>query len=309
MASDRSRKRAARGAPDSLAPPADPVFVYCAFDRNEDAPLYLAEAFVSARSLARWTDRPIHLLTNAPRFADRLARQGGFPFADVVTVVHPGPPKELKLEAIEAHGGRDVVYLDGDTIVLGDIAKVFAFGRFDIAGRIELARAGISSVEDAVPFEALQRYALNSGVLFIRANFSARFAAAWLRTYRRTVANRGADVLDQLSLRGALRRLGADVMALPDNYNFRAQFGGLIEGAVFVVHAHYRDDLRKMLAAGLSLAAVDRFIDHVALINSSDALHNFPPITGRSLLAVDFTRHGWRGPAFPRRLWRALRNP
>lgn len=285
------------------------MFIYSAFDPPDGHRSYTGEALVSATSLRRHTDWPIRLYTNTPSLLEPLEARPGFPFSEVVPIAGDAPPKAFKIRSLATLGEADGVYLDCDTVVLDDISKVFAIAPFDIAGVITELRDPITSMAAAVEHEATQRYWLNSGVLFVRGGFGPRLSERWLAVFEDTVRKHGPRILDQLSLRGALQALGADVRPLPANYNFRLKFGGMLAGACFVVHTHYWRDLARLKARGFPAEEVDALIDHVARINATMAFESLPPRSERSLLAQDLRRWGWRGPPLALRLQRAFARP
>ncbi|WP_420392676.1 hypothetical protein [Acuticoccus sp.] len=266
------------------------MFVYSAYDAG-GSPTYLAEACVSARSLRRWTDAPITLWTNRTALAAELVQAVGSPFSAILPLGEAGPPKAHKIDAIGRASG-DRVFLDTDTIVLADIGRVFEFADFDIAAVPVAVRDAITSMDEAVRREPRRRYTVNSGVLFVRGRFAGPLCAAWAAAYRRALARSGPSVYDQPSLARALEGLQPDLLPLPHNYNLRVQFGGLVSGAVFVVHVHYRRDLAGLLRGGLDAHRVDALIDRVAAINASTGQAVMPPIAPGSVLALDLSRRG-----------------
>lgn len=265
------------------------MFIYSAFDRPEAAPLYSAEAYVSARSLRRHTDRPIRLLTNNEPFIGGLSRRADFPFTDVSPLTGDEIPKAFKIRSIGAAAG-DCVFLDTDTIVLADLSRVFEFGPFDLAAVPIWTRDHIVTMDQAVRREARRRHALNSGVLFIRDGFAAPLSKAWLGMFHDAVAREGPAVFDQPALVRALRTLEPNLMPLPHNYNYRSQFGGFVSGAVFVVHSHYRRDLARLIRGGLDDRAVDRLIDHAATINATTGEAVMPALPSSSLMRANLRR-------------------
>ncbi|MEM0907836.1 MAG: hypothetical protein AAGJ94_10765 [Pseudomonadota bacterium] len=284
------------------------MFIYCAFDKDQDMPRYAGEALVSATSLRRHTDKPIHLATNNRRFVERHARRPAWPFDNVTMVEGDDAPKTFKVRAIANMDG-DCVFLDGDTFIFADLSRVFEFSPFDLAGVREPARNALTSIEAAIEYEASLKYALNSGVLFIRGGFAQTLSERWLAHYLRRLERLGPTAFDQPSLRASLSLLDADVLVLPNNYNFRLQFGGLVAGPVFVVHTHYPHDLAKLIKRDFPAEDVDRLINHVGRINDEFAFETLPPVRGGSLYKLDLKRTGWRGPPLHKRVWRALKDP
>lgn len=269
------------------------MYILSAYDSG-DTPIYTAEAFVAARALRRHTTAPIRLLTNAMPFVDRLSGRPDFPFTAVTPITGDEPPKAFKIRAIGGMDDTDCVFLDTDTIPLADIGRVFGMGPFDVAGALAPGRDRIDGIDAAIAGEWRQRIHLNSGVLFIRRGHAGRLAEAWLANYRKATARSGARAFDQPALHKALETLGADVFVLPPNYNFRVNFGGLLSGACFVLHTHYRHDLAALIRADLAPAAVDRFIDGAARINATTGLGLVAPAGNRSLMRADLSRRRWR---------------
>lgn len=269
------------------------MYILSAFESGE-TPFYTAEAYVAAVSLRRHTAAPIRLLTNAPRFLDRLSARADYPFSDVAAIAGDGPPKAHKIRAIGEMGDSRCVFLDTDTIVLADIGRVFDMAPFEVAGVPAPGRDEIDGMDAAVAREAGRRFHLNSGVLWIGAGYAAHLAERWLSIYGRATSRGRVTAFDQPALHAALAGLGTEVFVLPPNYNFRVNFGGLLSGTCFVLHAHYRHDMRALLQADLAPEAVGRLIDRAAAVNTSTALGVVRPAGNRSLLRADLRRHRWR---------------
>lgn len=270
------------------------MFVYAAFDTPGAPPLYAGEALVSARSLRRHTARPIRLVTNNAAFVATMSGRPDFPFTAVTLADAGGAPfKREKIRAVAAADG-DVVFLDCDTICLADLSRVFEIAPFDLAAVEVPVRRGIGSMDAAVRHELKHRSNLNSGVLFVRAATAGPLADAWLRHFDLEVARKGPGAYDQPALRAAVAERSPAILPLPHNYNFRAQFGGLLSGACFVVHTHFTDDVRRLAARGFPPAGMDRLIDHVGKINDPVATDVMAPVRGRRAAAVDW-RRGRRG--------------
>jgi hypothetical protein len=272
---------------------ATPLYILSAFDDGA-TPFYTAEAYVAACSVRRHTAAPIRLLTSEPRFVERLAGRPDFPFTDVTTFGTDALPKAHKIRAIGEAGEAPCIFLDTDTIVLADISRVFEMAPFEVAGVPAPGRDAIDGMDDAVRAEATFRHHLNSGVLWIAAGYAERLADRWRERFRRATARGRVTAFDQPALHAALADLGTNVFALPPNYNFRVNFGGLLSGACFVLHTHYRHDLMALLRADLAAEAVDRLIDRAAAINASTATGVVQPAGSRSLMRADLRRHGWR---------------
>lgn len=268
------------------------MFVYSAFDRPDAPPVYTTEAFISARSLRRHSDKPIRLLTSRPDAVAMLAQRVPTPFTEVTVLEEDALPKALKIRAIGRMDGADCIFLDTDTFIYDDISRVFEFGDFDIAGvHMPYHREDIVTMADAVVREKRRYYALNSGVLFIRGRFAAPLSEAWERAYFDAVKRIGPQAMDQPPLATALTRLRPTLWPLAQNYNYRLMYGGVVCGTLFVVHTHYRSDVRRIIDGGYSAEAIDRLIDRVGALNATVARATLPQTTMQEIRRHDLSRH------------------
>lgn len=268
------------------------MFIYSAFDRPGSHPVFTTEAFISARSLRRHSDKPIRLLTNRPDLVETLAQRVPIPFTDVDVLEGDDLPKAFKIRAIGTMKGADCIFLDTDTFIFDDISRVFEFGDFDIAGvHMPYHREDIVTMDDAVRREKRRYYALNSGVLFIRGRFAEPLSSAWERTFADAVTRLGPGAMDQPPLVTALMRLRPALWPLAQNYNYRLMYGGVVCGTMFVVHTHYRRDVRRIIEGGFSLKAVDALIDRVGAINATVARATLPQTTMQDIRAYRLSRH------------------
>ncbi|WP_274575706.1 hypothetical protein [Sulfitobacter sp. PR48] len=265
------------------------MFIYSAFDEDIETPLYHAEAMISAFSLRQHSEEPIVLHSNSRVLADRLAEPSWSPFSEViVTDVPRDHPKLQKLEAIAASPFEKTVFLDTDTFILGDLARVFDFGPFDIAACQPPYRQSVGSMDAAVKEEWSRRWKLNSGVVFL--NGSQRDVMdSWLADYkdRLTSADHPGKVMDQPSFQQALMKHQPDIFTLPNNYNFRLCFGGYLSGACFVVHTRAGVSIRPVMQNLNDLEAIGALIDKVASINSILVGVSFPTMADLTMAQED----------------------
>ncbi|UOM33061.1 hypothetical protein [Acuticoccus sp. I52.16.1] len=288
------------------------MFIYSAFDRPDAPPVYTAEALVSARSLRRFTDKPIRLLTSRPDLAEMLARRPGFPFSDVVPLHGDVAPKAFKIRSIGTMAGADCIFLDTDTIIYGDISRVFEFGPFDLAGvHMPYHREEIVTMEDAVAKEGRRYYALNSGVLFIRGEFAGPLSERWGEAYALALERNGPGAMDQPPLVNALLKLKPALWPLSQNFNYRLMYGGVISGTIFVVHTHYRRDVRRIVDADFDHGVIDALIERIGAINASVERATLPQASMQTVPRHVLSRHrpraglAWALGPLRRRLGRA----
>ncbi|RAH98248.1 hypothetical protein DLJ53_26425 [Acuticoccus sediminis] len=268
------------------------MFIYSAFDRPDAPPVYTAEALVSARSLRRYTDKPIRLLTSRPDLVEALARRPDFPFTDIVPLEGDELPKAFKIRSIGTMAGSDCIFLDTDTVIYDDISRVFEFGAFDIAGvHMPYHREEIVTMADAVDKESRRYYALNSGVLFIRGAFAGPISEAWGESFARAAARHGPQIMDQPQLVNALLKLKPDLWPLSQNYNYRLMYGGVVSGTIFVVHTHYRRDVARIIKADFDTGMMDRLIERIGFINASVEKVTLPPVSMQTVPRHKLSRH------------------
>lgn len=265
------------------------MFIYSAFDEVLDAPLYHAEAMVSAFSLRQHSDKPIVLHSNSRVLADKLREPAWSPFTEVVVSDMPrAHPKLQKLGAIAASPFEQTVFLVTDTFILGDLAKVFEFGPFDIAACQPPYRQSVRSMSAAVKEQWNRRWKLNSGVVFINGG-QHDIMRSWLADYkdRLTSADHPGKVMDQPSFQHALMMHQPDIFTLPNNYNFRLCFGGYLSGACFVVHTHAGVSIQPVMENLHDLGSIRALIDKVATINSIFMGMSFPTMADPTMAQED----------------------
>ncbi len=268
------------------------MFIYSAFDRADAPPVYTAEALVSARSLRRFTDKPIRLLTSRPDLADTLAKRADFPFTDVVPLVGDELPKAFKIRSIGTMDGADCIFLDTDTIIYDDISRVFEFGPFDLAGvHMPYHREEIVTMADAVAKERRRYYALNSGVLFIRGAFAGPLSERWGAAFAKAAERNGPGAMDQPPLVNALIKLQPTLWPLAQNYNYRLMYGGVVSGTMFVVHTHYRRDVERIIRADFDSEVIDALIERIGFINRSVEKVTLPPVSMQTVPRHMLSRH------------------
>lgn len=266
------------------------MFVYSASDIDAARPLYCGEAFISATSLRRHYSGRISLLTNSGQIRDAFHRLPNNPFDDIHVMSAEEHPKLQKIKAIGRLAEGDVIFLDGDTIILDDLSCVFSFDTFDIAGVLAPWRENITSIDDALKRETHARYSLNSGVLFLSGSFAPELATHWGGFYEKALQRVGATAKDQPALQAALKELQPTLMTLPNNYNFRANMGGLISGKCFVVHCHFPAMIAAVIRSGFDTDVIDSHIECISTINHSMSTHAFGPIRSTTCEAFLRTR-------------------
>lgn len=70
---------------------------------------------------------------------------------------------------------------------------------------------------------------------------------SWEADYTSVLRKTTHLVGDQAALNRALKAARPNVLPLPNNFNFRANFGGLLSGRCFVVHSHFHFDTLAVL--------------------------------------------------------------
>ncbi|WP_421724450.1 hypothetical protein [Bauldia sp.] len=245
------------------------MFLYTTYENDLSDPKYTQEALLSAYSLRRHTSADITLITNAYEFVAGFQDEDWFPLSHVLPCDIVVQPKELKVRSLSMRAGRNTIYLDTDTIIMGDISRVFAFSNFQFAAVLSPGRANITTMNRAVKAEKARRYQFNSGVMFIRSGFCGKLGRKWARQYQKELEKNGPDALDQPPLHWALRALKPRMLTLPNNYNFRSHTAGFISGACFVYHGHFFNSARALFTNGFSREAADALLARFETINSS----------------------------------------
>jgi hypothetical protein len=195
-------------------------------------PGYLDLARASADSLRRTNPGlPVDLFTDDPA-APRL---GMFDQVHAVPVIH----RRAKLECMALTRFDRTIYLDADTLVVGDLGDVWAvLDRFDLAlahdvrRASELIRQGLTVT---TPYAFPQ---MNSGVmLYRRSPAIAEFLAEWLSLFHASGVTRDQIVLKDLLWRSDLR-----FYVLPPEYNLRRvtvlDAWEPLDAEVKIIHSH-----------------------------------------------------------------------
>jgi hypothetical protein len=206
--------------------PEDCCFVYVATGEG-----YVREALHSGETLRRHhPEIPIYLLTDCP------PKEAG-PFTKVLR------PRGLighspidKLLAYEAPHER-VVFLDTDTHVLGDLTSIFGvLDTFDIALLQEVSRGW----DYELPGVPLAFPEFNTGVVAFRKSEEMKaFFDDWrlnFARFRGNLANRGASLANQPSLRYTLFHSRMRVATLPSEYHFLGDYPNYIMWKALLLH-------------------------------------------------------------------------
>ncbi len=253
------------------------MFIYSAVDKDLAEPTQTLEAFVSATSLRRHTDREIALVTNNKVLAGQIAVLEHNPFNRIELASATQHAKLQKITSIDRLCSGSKVFLASDTLVFDSIDRVFSFSEFEVAGVVALGRGYIRSIDDAATRELKQKYSLDSGVLFIRENFVLDLVMAWSEKLTMLLRKQGEAAFDQAALKRALNALEPEVLTLPHNYNFRAAAGGTLSGKCFIMRGHFKEQMERIAENGLDAELVNDFIDQAAVINDSLIVSNFAP--------------------------------
>jgi FkbM family methyltransferase len=260
------------------------MFVYSAYEPDTSNVIYLWEAAISAISLRRHTDAPIKLHTNLADVENLLGALGPLSFDEIVINEEAAHPKILKIDAIKSCLGDQCIYLDTHTIVLGNIHPVFKIDDFDIAGVHAPWRDGQDGTIVDKDFERGFLQTLNTGALWVNLKKSRRFLQTWSTIFRKDVKAGNPNAKDQAAFLHAARDINPSLLYLPENYNFRAHYGGRLSGRCYVVHSHYWTKLQQIKLASDKRAAIDDLIDRVdAKVNKSSTMRVFLPASQRDL--------------------------
>ncbi|MGB5559222.1 MAG: hypothetical protein WBN04_14570 [Paracoccaceae bacterium] len=210
-------------------------------------PGYVDLALQSARSLrASNPGLAVDLFTD-DRGADGLEI---FDQVHSVPVVHP----RAKLECMALSRFQRTLFLDADTLVVGDLGDLWGvLDRFDLALAHDVRRASKlirAGLEVETPYAFPQ---LNSGVVLYRQSAAmAGFLADWLQRFR------GAGVArDQIVLKDVLWSSDLRFYVLPPEFNLRRvtvlEAWEPLDAEVKIIHSHrLMDHLRVPGAARIS---------------------------------------------------------
>lgn len=175
--------------------------------------------------------------------ADQPPPQGIFD--ETVLIQNPVFGFGDKLHMIRAPYDR-VIFLDTDTLVLGDIRGLFQLlNSHDLAARQDVY-PGIDYQFPDVP-EAFVEY--NTGLIaFKKTPEMEAFFVDWSVEYQKLSQTSSRFDADQPSFRRTLCRSSLRHCALPGEYNFQADMGGYLFWRVKVIHCHADQEAAAQIA-------------------------------------------------------------
>lgn len=218
---------------------------------------YLYQAIESACTLLQYNDVSVSVITS-----NHLAtRENLDVFDHIISLKDPFDDLRDKINNLEKSPYDRTLYLDGDTIVLGDIAPVFsALDRVDLAAGFATGRykVDIETIPDCIP-------ELNTGVLAYRDTDNVRelfdlwkkFAEQQKAHGRPRAGERipveGANTLEEASIFGnlygqtpfreALYNSNVQFTILPPEYNYGKMGRGYAQYDVKILHGSQRHEL------------------------------------------------------------------
>lgn len=196
---------------------------------------YAHEALDSARSVrAHMPNIPIYLKVSEQALLDGLDTSA-FDRVDVVEDAPPGPiVKALFLDGLVED---QLLYLDVDTRICGDLAPAFALlDRFDVAAAHAPVRSWIEGEMPEIPAAFTD---LNGGVIFVRNTPAVRAALSeWRRLYDEL---KPLSRQDQPSLRKAMWQSDLSIYVMPPEWNARLVFPIYLAEPVRILHARFPD--------------------------------------------------------------------
>ncbi len=128
------------------------------------------------------------------------------------------------------------MYLDTDTLIVGDIRELFRLlDTHDIAGRQDVY-PGMDYDFPDVPAPFVE---YNGGLLVFRKSPAvAAFFEDWVAEFKKLVVTSPRFETDQPALRRALYRSSLRHCAVPGEYDFQADMGGFLFWEAKVIHCH-----------------------------------------------------------------------
>lgn len=223
------------------------IALRAAIDPPERRPftiVYTAVGRIAIReaAISAWSAKRVMPYARTLLVADE---QVSSPYFDEVIVLPPPVPdnparsaKLLKLVAIRAARTGRVLYVDGDTYFMADIAHVFETRRpFDIAAALDtwqfgdIYRRHNGGLPERDPAQSEPFF--NSGVIFaVKSEATERFLDAWIGAF-------AADArigLEQMTFRDAAYEAGLRVHVLPSTYNARIGEAVHLSGRLMIAH-------------------------------------------------------------------------
>ncbi|SIS10403.1 glycosyltransferase family protein [Natronorubrum thiooxidans] len=217
---------------------------------------FFDEAVESAESLRETNDFPASILTT-PKLKDKKETSL---FDDVITIDAYDDLRD-KIYNLNKTPYDKTLYLDGDTLILGDISPVF-----DLLDRVEIAAAfatgrdiiGTEEIPDALP-------ELNTGVVAYKSASDNvdNFFSLWKELQIDQIKNGNLEELTsfgnlygQTTFREALYRSDVAFSILPPEYNFGTFGRGFAKYEVKILHATNRKWLEPIINEELGDRAV-----------------------------------------------------
>lgn len=209
---------------------------------------YAQEVVQSAHSLrANCSGLPIWA------YSDRTLPAGMFDEVRPLEV-QPGPPLLTKAHALATAGLPDdarVLFLDTDTLILGDLRPMFGLlDRFDIA----LTHAFMRETGPRRLRLPLGYDEFSSGVILYRPDRVRELFAAWLARYQASPGFYGNN--DQPALTEEIYLSGAQAYVLPPEFNVRIGGKHYVSGFAYILHG--RGKQLKLAAQRINLGRKPR---------------------------------------------------
>lgn len=265
-------------------------FIYASFDYDFNFPKYSLECLVSAYSLKRISNSNILVYTNNIYFFEKHLATNNGPIDDIIYKDSEISAKHLKIKAM-IESKTPFIYLDTHTVVFDDISKILDTSfDFNIAGVSAPWRENMGDL--CVKNEISKIYALNTGVLFFKKNIDYNFFLDWYNEYNSKFAFSKRKTQDQPSFEKISSIYKPKIWNLPNNYNFRANLGGLLSGKCYVWHSHIHihNEIQNILNSNNIKSDIMNLIKNLSNINNSHKTHVYKPFSQSSLFIDQLKR-------------------
>jgi hypothetical protein len=208
--------------------------------------MFRYEAQRSSKSLKRFTQFPVCLITDDPSFQSKE-------FDQIIYVENIGNSFEVKISGMQLSPFNKTIFLDTDTFVCSSIDGVFDFlDYFDLATTLEPKGHSINFWRNYQPHYSIKLkgvlHEFNTGVVgFNKSPAVVSFFSTWLQVHRKL--NMYADMP---TFREAYLQSNVKIGILPHEYNFTGLKSlAIAHGKVRVIHDRLGEkfnDLRPHMA-------------------------------------------------------------
>jgi lipopolysaccharide biosynthesis glycosyltransferase len=216
---------------------------------------YLKEVSVSAKSLKRFTQKPICVVTDDESFQSE--------YIDQVIIMQPSTDFVTKIIGVQLTPFQRTIFLDSDTFVCSPLDQLFeALDLFDMSMSVDNFMHSLSFFQQYNPsFEIKYKNVIpeyNTGVIVYKNTSNVQLLFAdWLRIHTTMQIKADMPSFRETFLQHAYN---IRIAPLPFEYNFHGvQTFGFAYNEIKVIHERLGEKWNTLTSLGMSFDAMDRF--------------------------------------------------